>query len=177
MVELVDGPIPIEQLLLHAQNDACGATVVFLGTTRRWTGDTETAYLEYEAYREMALAKLAELEAQALQRWPIKALALVHRLGKVDVKEASVAVVVSTPHRVDAFEAGKWLIDELKSQVPIWKKEWFLTQSPQWIHPTPTEPNSVSEPLSNKQIEIAEPGCSHPEQLHRDPALEQRGGS
>lgn len=150
MVELVDGPIPIEQLLLHAQNDACGATVVFLGTTRRWTGAVETAYLEYEAYREMAIAKMTELEEKALQKWPIKAVAIVHRLGKVDVKEASVAVVVSTPHRVDAFEAGKWLIDELKSQVPIWKKEWFLSQTPQWIHPKPSNSESIESNDHNR---------------------------
>ncbi|MEQ1825173.1 MAG: molybdenum cofactor biosynthesis protein MoaE [Pirellula sp.] len=140
MVELVDGPIPIGRLIAESSEDSCGATVVFLGTTRRWTGNpasgrTETAYLEYEAYREMALAKLAELESMACQRWPIRSVNIVHRLGRVEVKEASVAVVVSTPHRKDAFEAGQWLIDELKQQVPIWKKEWFAAQAPKWIHP------------------------------------------
>jgi molybdopterin synthase catalytic subunit len=140
MVELVDGPIPIEKLLAESTNDECGATVLFLGSTRRWTGNaetgrTETAYLEYEGYREMALAKLAELEQIACKRWPIRTIALVHRLGRVEVKEPSVAVIVSTPHRSEAFEAGKWLIDELKKQVPIWKKEWFAAQPPKWIHP------------------------------------------
>jgi molybdopterin synthase catalytic subunit len=140
MVELTDGPIPINRLLTESADDSCGATVLFLGTTRRWTGTvdsgrTETAYLEYEAYREMALSKLGDLEKLACQRWPIRSLAIVHRLGRVEVKEASVAVVVSTPHRKDAFEAGQWLIDELKKQVPIWKKEWYAAQAPKWIHP------------------------------------------
>lgn len=143
MVELVDGPIPIERLLADSTDEACGATVLFLGTTRRWTGNaetgrTETAYLEYEGYREMALSKMAELEKAACERWPLKKVLIVHRLGRVEIKEASVAVIVSTPHRSEAFEAGKWLIDELKKHVPIWKKEWFAAKSPTWIHPTIT---------------------------------------
>ena len=141
MVELVEGAIPLDKLLCDSANDECGATVLFLGTTRRWTGNaetgrTETAYLEYEGYREMALAKMAELERIACERWPIRSVAIVHRLGRVEIKEPSVAVVVSTPHRSEAFEAGKWLIDELKKEVPIWKKEWFAAQSPKWIHPS-----------------------------------------
>lgn len=141
MVELVDGPIPIEKLLLDSANEECGATVLFMGSTRRWTGSTETgrtetAYLEYEGYREMAVAKMLEIEKMACERWPIRSVAIVHRLGRVEIKEPSVAVIVSTPHRSEAFEAGKWLIDELKKQVPIWKKEWFAAQPPKWIHPT-----------------------------------------
>ena len=141
MVELVDGPIPIEKLLLDSADEECGATVLFMGSTRRWTGSsetgrTETTYLEYEGYREMAVAKMLELETLARDRWPIRKVSLVHRLGRVEIKEPSVAVIVSTPHRTEAFEAGKWLIDELKKQVPIWKKEWFAAQSPKWIHPT-----------------------------------------
>jgi molybdopterin synthase catalytic subunit len=140
MVELVDGPIPIERLLTESANESCGATVLFLGMTRRWTGNaesgrTETAYLEYEGYREMAIAKLTQLEKEACERWPIHSVAIVHRLGRVEIKEASVAVVVSTPHRKDAFDAGQWLIDELKKHVPIWKKEWYAAQAPKWIHP------------------------------------------
>ncbi len=139
MIALVDGPIVVEELLRECTDDACGATVLFLGTTRRWTKGVETAYLEYEAYRELATTKMAELREQAMKRWPIKKCALVHRVVLVDVKQASVAVVVSTPHRKDAFESGQWLIDELKSQVPIWKKEWYAAKSPEWIHPIPTQ--------------------------------------
>ena len=140
MIELVDGPIPIDRLLSESVDEACGATVLFLGTTRRWTGAPEkgrieTAFLEYQGYREMALAKMLELEKTACEKWPVRKLCMVHRLGRVEVKEASVAVIVSTPHRSDAFEAGKWLIDELKRQVPIWKKEFFAAKPPQWIHP------------------------------------------
>jgi molybdopterin synthase catalytic subunit len=86
----------------------------------------------------MALAKMHELADEAKQRWPIKKLSMVHRIGRVEVKEPSVAIVVSTPHRAEAFESGQWLIDELKRRVPIWKKEWFTVAGPQWIHPQPT---------------------------------------
>jgi len=140
MVELVDVPIQIDRLIADSLDESCGATVLFLGTTRRWTGSeetgrTETAFLEYEGYREMAVTKLLELENIAKQRWPVKAISIVHRLGRVEIREPSVAVIVSTPHRAEAFEAGKWLIDELKKQVPIWKKEWFAASPPKWMHP------------------------------------------
>ena len=142
MVDLIDGPISVDRMLAESMDESCGATVLFLGTTRRWTlssdgTPTETAYLEYEGYREMALAKLLELEKIASERWPIRSIVIAHRLGRVEVKEPSVAVIVSTPHRKEAFEAGKWLIDEIKKQVPIWKKEWFAVQSPRWVHPAP----------------------------------------
>ena len=137
MISITSQPIDPTAILTHVSDEACGATVLFLGTTRRWTGETETAYLEYEAYSEMATAKMQELAKVAFERWPIKKLAIVHRLGRVEVQESSVAVAVSSPHRADAFDAGEWLIDELKKQVPIWKKEWFAVKSPQWIHPIP----------------------------------------
>ena len=137
MISITSQPIDTSAILTHVSDEACGATVLFLGTTRRWTGETETAYLEYEAYTEMATAKMQELADTAAERWPIKKLAIVHRVGRVEVREASVAVAVSCPHRAEAFDAGEWLIDELKKQVPIWKKEWYAVQSPTWIHPSP----------------------------------------
>jgi molybdopterin synthase catalytic subunit len=136
MIELVDGPIDIAKLIQHCSDASSGATSLFLGTTRRWTGNVETAYLEYDAYREMAIAKMQELVSMAESRWPIQRVAMVHRLGRVDVGEASVAIAVSCPHRADAIAACHWLIDSLKEQVPIWKKEWYTVKSPQWIHPT-----------------------------------------
>ncbi|XZE45533.1 molybdenum cofactor biosynthesis protein MoaE [Pirellulaceae bacterium SH467] len=143
MIEITQDPIPVAKLLELAFDESCGATVAFIGTTRRWTDGRETAYLEYQAYTEMALAKMEELSREAHARWPIQKLCLVHRVGIVEIKEPSVAVVVSTPHRAEAFEAGQWLIDELKRRVPIWKKEWFAAQDPTWIHPLPaSSPNS-----------------------------------
>lgn len=142
MIELVDGPIDVERLLKYCEDEHCGATSLFLGTTRRWTRGIETAYLEYDAYREMAIIKMQELAKNAESKWPVQRLAMVHRLGRVDVGQASVAIAVSCPHRADAIDACHWLIDELKAQVPIWKKEWFAVDGPKWIHP---DPNSNSQ--------------------------------
>ena len=108
MVELTDTTIDVPRLLNDAYRADCGAVVLFLGTTRQWTGQLETDHLVYEAYREMALGKLAELEQTACQRWPVRYCSMVHRLGRVDIGQASVAVVVASPHRDAAFEAAKW---------------------------------------------------------------------
>jgi molybdopterin synthase catalytic subunit len=83
----------------------------------------------------MAQKKLAELEAEARQRWPLTGCAIVHRVGHVDLGAASVAIAVSSPHRQAAFAAGQWLIDTLKKVVPIWKKENWADGTSQWVHP------------------------------------------
>lgn len=135
MVELTESPIDLLRLLADVTHPECGAEVLFVGTTRQWTDGVETGFLEYDGYREMAMKQLEALEAEARQRWPIHAVAMVHRLGRVDVGQPSVAVAVGSPHRGEAFEAARWLIDELKRQVPIWKREHFTNQQQQWIHP------------------------------------------
>ncbi len=136
MIEITSKPIDVNQLLTLASDPECGAQVMFVGTTRQWTGDVETDYLEYEAYEQLAMQKMKELESLACERWPLRKVAIVHRIGRVDVMEPSVAVVVSCPHRSEAFEAAKWLIDELKHRVPIWKREHYVQHGSQWIHPT-----------------------------------------
>lgn len=83
----------------------------------------------------MARTKLSELECEARQRWPLIECAVVHRLGHLELGEASVAVAVSSPHRQAAFEAGQWLIDTLKQVVPIWKKENWADGTVEWVHP------------------------------------------
>jgi molybdopterin synthase catalytic subunit len=106
-----------------------------LGTVRDLTGDRTTLALRYEAYPEMALKKLAELESEARRRWPIIELALVHRIGDLGPGEVSVVVAVSTPHRHQAFDACRWLIDTLKEVVPIWKRETWADGKEEWVHP------------------------------------------
>lgn len=103
----------------------CGATVTFTGTARdHAAGRPDVQRLEYEAYEEAAVARLAALAAEARQRWPeLGRIALLHRTGVVDLGAAAVVVAVSTPHRGEAFEAARWAIDELKRTVPIWKRE------------------------------------------------------
>jgi molybdopterin synthase catalytic subunit len=135
MIHLTTTPINTEQLLSAARHPNAGAIVLFLGTTREFTSDSQTVSLDYEAYHEMAERRLAELEAEARQRWPVVECSIVHRLGNVPVTEASVAIVVSTPHRADAFAAGQWLIDTLKKDVPIWKREQYKGGTTEWVHP------------------------------------------
>ncbi len=135
MIEITSEPIDHAALVERVRSSRAGAVCSFLGTVRELTGDRQTAYLDYEAYPEMARKKLAELEEQARGRWPIIELAMVHRLGHLDLGEVSVVVAVSCPHRDDAFEACRWLIDTLKEVVPIWKKERWADGTEEWAHP------------------------------------------
>ena len=135
MVLLTNSPIDTTTLLTRARHPNAGAVVLFLGTTREFTGDSQTVSLDYEAYHEMAERRLADLEAEARRRWPVVECSIVHRLGNVPAAEASVAIVVSTPHRADAFAAGQWLIDTLKRDVPIWKREQWSDGTTEWVHP------------------------------------------
>ena len=135
MISLTHQPIDAAALLALVSSPQAGAVVLFLGTVREMTGERRTVALDYECYPEMAEKKLAELEAEARRRWPVIECGIVHRLGHLELGEASVAVAVSTPHRQDAFEAGKWLIDTLKEVVPVWKQENWSDGSKEWVHP------------------------------------------
>jgi molybdopterin synthase catalytic subunit len=135
MIQLTNAPIDTAALVDRARHANAGAVVLFLGTTRELTAGRQTVALDYEAYREMAEQKLAELEAEARRRWPLIECIVVHRLGRVPPAEVSVAIVVSTPHRRDAFAAGEWLIDTLKHDVPIWKREQWSDGTTEWVHP------------------------------------------
>ncbi len=143
MVELTHDPIDTAALLAAVNSPQAGAVVLFLGTVREFTAGRRTVALDYECYEGMARKKMQELEDEARQRWPIVNCGIVHRLGRLELAEASVAVAVSTPHRRDAFEAGRWLIDTLKEVVPIWKRENWDDGTQEWVHPgeeTPSAP-------------------------------------
>lgn len=135
MVELTNEPIDVAGLLQRAQRPQAGAVVLFLGITREFTDGRQTTRLEYEAYPEMARRELLGLQEQAVERWSLASCDIVHRLGPVPLAEASVAIAVSSPHREAAFEAGRWLIDELKQTAPIWKQEHWSDGAAQWVHP------------------------------------------
>jgi molybdopterin synthase catalytic subunit len=135
MIEIVDKMIDTSVVIARVQSPAAGAAVLFLGTTREFTNGRQTNSLDYECYPEMAQRKLAELEAEAKRRWPILDCAIVHRVGRVEIGEASVAIAVSSAHRQPAFEAGQWLIDTLKEVVPIWKCEHWADGTTEWVHP------------------------------------------
>ena len=135
MIELTRKKIDTQGLIEQVTTPEAGAVVLFVGTTREFTNGRQTASLEYECYEEMARKTLADLESQARDRWPIVDCAIVHRLGHVPLAESSVAIAVSSPHRVAAFEAGRWLIDTMKTEVPIWKMENWADGTTEWVHP------------------------------------------
>jgi molybdopterin synthase catalytic subunit len=135
MIAITDKSLDHAAITESVRSTAAGAVCSFLGTVREMTGDRRTASLDYEAYPDMALKKMGELEAEARRRWPIIEAALVHRVGHLDLGEISVVVAVSCPHRHQAFEACRWLIDSLKEVVPIWKKEVWADGTEEWVHP------------------------------------------
>ncbi len=136
MFALTQTPIDYHALTESVRSSKSGAVVLFLGTVREMTEGRRTVALEYEGYPQMAEAKLAELESRARSRWPIDQVAIIHRLGHLELGEISVAIAVSCPHRKQAFEAGQFLIDELKVSVPIWKKENWDDGTTEWVHPS-----------------------------------------
>jgi len=136
MFRLTPEPIDYHALSEQVRRDDCGAVVTFLGTVRDLTEGRVTTSLDYEAYPGMAEKKLAEIEADTRARWPVGDIAMIHRLGHLEVGEISVAVAVSCPHRHQAFEACRHAIDRLKEIVPIWKKEHWADGTTEWVHPS-----------------------------------------
>jgi molybdopterin synthase catalytic subunit len=118
--------VPIDLALLQAASPADGALCLFAGVVRSENDGRAVRHLEYEAYEEMALAELAAIESETRRRWPVSDVRIVHRLGRLEIGEASVAVAVASPHRDEAFEACRYSIDTLKKTVPIWKKEFYV---------------------------------------------------
>jgi molybdopterin synthase catalytic subunit len=119
--EAIDSQAIVEGI----KRSADGAAVVFEGIVRDNTRGRRTLYLDYEAYEEMALQQMEGLAEQALFQFKIRDVALIHRLGRLEIGETSVLIVVTSAHRAAAFDACRWLIDTLKRTVPIWKKEYF----------------------------------------------------
>jgi molybdopterin synthase catalytic subunit len=125
LIEITDDVIPAAEIAGEIKAGADGAVCVFDGIVRDNTRGRKTQYLDYEAYREMALEKMRALGEEAVERFGVRDVALVHRLGRLYVGETSVLIVVASGHRGAAFDACRWLIDTLKTTVPIWKKEQF----------------------------------------------------
>ncbi len=122
---IVRDPIDTQRVLAELKRGEDGAALVFEGVVRNQTRGRRTLYLDYEAYEGMALQQMESLAAQALEKFQIRDVAIVHRLGRLAIGETSVLIAVASAHRAAAFEACRWLIDTLKRTVPIWKKEYF----------------------------------------------------
>lgn len=135
MIQLTHDEIDYTTLTESVRSNQSGAVLLFLGTVREMTQDRQTLALDYDAYPEMAQAKLTELLDEAREKWPIENSAIIHRLGHLELGDISVALALSCPHRKETFEAGQFIIDEMKIRVPIWKKENWSDGSTEWVHP------------------------------------------
>jgi MoaE-MoaD fusion protein len=118
-------PIDSAALLAQLKNGEDGALCLFDGIVRDHTRNRRTLYLEYDAYSAMALAEMEKLAIEALARFPVRDLRVAHRIGRLEIGETSVLIVVASAHRAPAFDACRWIIDSLKKTVPVWKKEFF----------------------------------------------------
>ena len=140
---LTRAAIPADELIAAAKQGSDGAVVVFDGIVRDNTRGRRTLYLDYEAYEEMAERQIAELAGQAVDRFGVRGVTLVHRLGRLEIGETSILIVVASAHRGAAFEACRWLIDTLKKTVPIWKKETFADGAV-WADGEPFPPELIA---------------------------------
>lgn len=125
MFRVTQGPIDIKEMLAFVSDAGAGAIVTFIGTTRDHNDGRKVIALEYEGYPEMAEKELGRIGEEARKRWNIQRMAIIHRLGPVQITAPSVVIAVSAAHRGDAFEACRFAIEQIKKTVPIWKKELF----------------------------------------------------
>lgn len=146
MICIQSQSIDVSALIQSVGDENAGAVVLFVGTTRKLTAGRETVSLEYDCYEAMAISELEKLREGAMERWPLTGCAVIHRTGVVAIGEASVALAVSGPHRAAAYEASRWIMDQLKQKVPIWKKEQWTDGSTDWVHPESTGDDSASLP-------------------------------
>lgn len=148
-IALTSDPIDSTALVASLKRAEDGAVVVFDGIVRNHTRDRRTLYLFYEAYPEMAVEQMRALAAHALERYPIRDVAIAHRLGRLEVGETSVLIAVASAHRAAAFDACRWLIDTLKQTVPIWKKEFF-EDGAVWTQGEPFPPHLTPHPAGER---------------------------
>lgn len=145
MFRVTKKPIDLQELVEFVSDPEAGAIVTFIGTTRNHNEGRKVIALDYEAYPEMAEKELARIGSQARAQWPIARMAIVHRLGPVQITEASVIIAVSSAHRDAAFAACRFAIEEIKKAVPIWKKEVY-EGGEVWIGTQTGQPMSAKRP-------------------------------
>jgi molybdopterin synthase catalytic subunit len=132
LIQLTHEPLDRDTLVAAVSHPSVGGIVVFEGVVRDNARGKQVHYLEYEVYEEMAHEQLVKIATEAQQRWGTDRIAIAHRFGRLEIGEASVIIVVASPHRSEAFEACRYLIDTLKTTVPIWKKE-VATNGEEWV--------------------------------------------
>ena len=133
MIEITDRPITPQDFIDRVTKEHNGGVTVFMGTVRDFEDGRRLSYMEYDAYREMAEKKIREIVDEAKARWHTQDIAVAHRVGRLELKEISVIVAVGTPHRAQAFETCRFIIDRIKETVPIWKKEVDSEGRGEWV--------------------------------------------
>ena len=136
---IIDTPIDVAQLLARVSGDGNGAIVLFLGTVRDVNDGRNVTGIEYSAYRSMAERELASIVEEAAALGDSNDIAVEHRLGELAIGECSVAIAAAHPHRGRAFEAARYVIEEIKKRVPIWKREQYVDGTREWVHASSAE--------------------------------------
>lgn len=130
---VVDGPIDPARLLGDVVSDDDGAALLFWGVVRNRNEGRAVSHLEYSAYAEMAERMMRRIGEEAIDRFGVGDVRVVHRVGRLEVGEASVAIAVASPHRAEAYEASRYMIEELKRRVPVWKREGYVDGDREWV--------------------------------------------
>jgi molybdopterin synthase catalytic subunit len=133
LVRVTADPLSVDEALAAVADPGAGGTCVFIGTVRDHSKAGDVTGLRYEAWEELAVARLQELADELAEKWPVKKVAILHRTGDLSVGEASVVIACSAPHRADTFEACRHAIERLKEDVPIWKKEELTSGEAHWV--------------------------------------------
>ena len=132
-VDVTEQPIVPRDVRAHVGAPEDGAVLVFLGTVRDHNDGRPVERLHYDAYRDMALRELRVIAEAAVERAGTDRIAIVHRLGTLEIGDVSLAVAVSSAHRAEVFDATRWIVEEIKARVPIWKKEHYADAPPEWL--------------------------------------------
>ncbi|MEN2767395.1 molybdenum cofactor biosynthesis protein MoaE [Ornithinibacillus xuwenensis] len=121
--EIIEEPIQIQSIIDKVTRSEAGAVTTFVGTVREWTKGRRTLYLEYQAYKPMAIKMLERIGKEIMEKWNETEVAITHRIGRLTISDVAVVIAVSSPHRKAAYEANEYAIERIKQIVPIWKKE------------------------------------------------------
>lgn len=132
VIQITRDALDRDALVAAVSDPGVGGIVIFEGVVRDNARGKQIRYLEYDVYPEMAIKQIRAIIADAEKRWGVERVAVAHRIGRIEIGEASVIIVVATPHRAEAFEACRYIIDTLKTTVPIWKKE-VATNGEEWV--------------------------------------------
>ncbi|GFS16702.1 molybdopterin synthase catalytic subunit [Elysia marginata] len=132
IVDVVEDKLKVDEITDSVSSPSCGAVSIFVGTTRNNFEGKQVVRLEYEAYYPMAKKKMLEVCASIRSQWDVENIAMIHRIGVVPVKEASIVIAISSPHRKESLEAVQYAIETVKAIVPVWKKEIYADDSASW---------------------------------------------